>query len=95
MDMGVYFMLGEQGDTVGALEVNHDPRESRLEPATAAEVRSAFGPQAAILSDEAFDRELFAGARRADLSGLMLAGALLAALVELLIASFMGARRVQ
>jgi hypothetical protein len=95
LETGVYFMLGEQGDTIGALEVNHDPRESSLAPATTADVRSAFGQQAAILSDEAFDRELFAGARRADLTGLMLVAALLAALVELLIASFLGASRVQ
>lgn len=90
---GVYFLLGEVGDTVGALELNHDPRESRLAPATAAQVRAAFGRQAALLGEAAFERELFGGARRAELSGILLVAALVAALAELAIASFLGTRR--
>ena len=92
MATGVYFLLSETGDTVGALEVNHDPRESRLVPATRAQTRAAFGSQSAILSERAFERELFGGARRADLAGVLLVAALLAALAELGIATFLGAR---
>jgi hypothetical protein len=93
MQVGVYFLLGEWGDTVGALEVNHDPRESRLTSATSAQVRAAFGSQAEILTQGAFEREVFGGARRANLAGVLLVVALLAALAELGIASFLGARR--
>jgi hypothetical protein len=95
MATGVYFLSSEAGDTVGALEVNHDPRESRLAPATRPQVRAALGSRAAILNERAFERELFGGARRADLAGVFLVAALLAALAELGIASFLGARRTE
>jgi len=88
LEGGVFFLLGSAGDTVGALEVNHDPRESRLEPATPAQVRGAFGARASVLGAAAFDRELFGGTRRADLTGAFLVAALLAAVAELAIASF-------
>jgi hypothetical protein len=88
LETGVFFLLGGAGDTVGALEVNHDPRESRLDAATPAQVGGAFGPQASVLGTAAFERELFGGARRADLTGALLVAALLTALAELAIASF-------
>ena len=84
---GVYFLRGAGGDTVGALEVNHDPRESRLAPADAQVLRAAVGPGAELLSDGALDRELFGGAKRADLSGALLLAALLAAALEFVVAS--------
>jgi len=88
LENGVFFLLGGAGDTVGALEVNHDPRESRLDAATPAQVRGAFGPQASVLGVAAFERELFGGARRVDLTGALLVAALLTAIAELAIASF-------
>lgn len=84
---GVYFLRGAGGDTVGALEVNHDPRESRLAPADRRVLRAAVGPGVELLSDRALDRELFGGAKRADLSGALLMAALLAAAAELVVAS--------
>jgi hypothetical protein len=90
---GVYFLRGPRGDTVGALEVNHDRRESRLETATARSVRATLGDQARLLSDRGMDRELFEGERRADVTGLLLAAAIVAALAELGLASAGGAKR--
>ncbi len=84
---GVYFLTGPGGDTVGALEVNHDPRESRLDPADAAVLRAALGDRARLLSAAAFDRELFGGARRAELTNLLLIAAAVTALVELLLST--------
>ncbi len=84
---GVYFLTGARGDTVGAVAVNHDRRESRLAPADARAVRAAFGPHSLLLTDRAMDRELFTGARRADLTGLLIAAALVAALIELVLAT--------
>jgi len=84
---GVYFLRGVGGDTVGALEVNHDPRESRLAPVDRRLLRAAVGPGAELLSDGALDRELFGGARRADLSGALWLVALLAAALEFAVAS--------
>lgn len=84
---GVYFLRGPGGDTVGALEVNHDPRESRLAPANPRVLRAAVGPGAALLNDRALDRELFGGARRADLSGALLLLGVLAAALEFVVSS--------
>ncbi|HLB36153.1 MAG TPA: BatA domain-containing protein [Gemmatimonadales bacterium] len=84
---GVYFLRGAGRDTVGALEVNHDPRESRLAPADAQVLRAAVGPGATLVSDPALDRELFGGARRADLSGALLLAALLVAVLEFVVSS--------
>jgi hypothetical protein len=89
---GVYFLRGAAGDAVGALSVNHDPRESNLVEADQRVLRAALGPNAALLSQGGLDRELFGGAGRADLSGAVLLAALLAAAAELAVAS-VGARR--
>jgi hypothetical protein len=40
-----------------------------------------------LLTTRGLDRELFRGARRADLTGLLLVGAVLLALVELVLAA--------
>jgi hypothetical protein len=90
---GVYFLRSVAGDTIGALEVNHDRRESRLDPADASAVRAALGSTVQVLDDGAMARELFHGARRADLTGVLLVAALAAALVEMGLASGAAAAR--
>ncbi len=84
---GVYFIASAAGDTVGALEVNHDARESRLVPADRRVLRATFGPDVELLDDNGIARELFRGNRRADLSGMLIAAAVLAALLELFMAT--------
>jgi hypothetical protein len=93
VDPGVYFLRGAAGDTIGALEVNHDRRESRLHPADPSAVRAALGSAVQVLDDGAMARELFHGARRADLTGMLLVAALAAALVEMGLASGAAAAR--
>ncbi len=90
---GAYLLRGVGGDTIGALEVNHDRRESRLTPADPSSVRAALGPATQVLGDAAMDRELFHGARRADLTAVFLVAALAAALVEMGLASGAAAAR--
>jgi len=92
LEPGVYFLRSAGGDTVGALEVNHDARESRLARADARAVRAAFGPRASLVNARALARDVFGGAGRADLSGLMLALALTAAVLEFALSS-VSARR--
>jgi hypothetical protein len=75
------------GDTVGATVFGPDPRESDLTPATPDQVAVAFGPTALVLDDARLAAQRFAGTRRADLSGLLLALALLLAAVELGVAT--------
>jgi hypothetical protein len=89
-DPGVYFLLGA-GDTVGALEVNHDRRESSLTPADARTMRASLGDNARLLDGTTLHRDLFGGARRANLAGPLLLAALLAGVAELVVASI-GAR---
>jgi hypothetical protein len=84
---GVYFVTGGAGDTIGALEVNHDARESHLGPADRRALRATLGPEVELLEGDALSRQLFRGTRRADLSVLLLAAAVLAALVELAVAT--------
>lgn len=73
------------GDTVGATVYGPDARESDLTPAdpgVAARVLSA-----SVLDDAAFAAAVFAGTRRADVSGLLLLLALALAAVELAVAT--------
>ncbi len=93
IEPGVYFLRGAGDDTVGALQVNPDPRESRLASASASTVAATFGSTARLLGSSAFDRELFGGAQRAELTGVLLIAALVAALAELALATFGGALR--
>ncbi len=87
---GIYFLQGGAADTVGALEINYDARESRLEVADAATVRSYLGPDVHILNQSDLERELFQGAERADLTGLFLLAALIGVLIEFAVASWLG-----
>lgn len=95
LDPGVYFLRGQAGDTIGALEVNHDARESRLTTGTDDEVRRALGPDASVLDQGGIDRELFQGARRADLTGPFLFLAIVLATVELILATVGGGRAAE
>jgi hypothetical protein len=93
LEPGVYFFASASGDTVGALQVNHDPRESRLEPADARVIRGTLGSRARLAGDRVLERELFGGAARADLTGVFLILALGLAAVELVVASLGGRRK--
>lgn len=82
---GVYWLLAG-ADTVGALAVNPDPRESRLEPAPDDAVRRLW-PGAWIRAlDDAGDAA-FASAARRDLRAPLLWGALLLGMMEVGLAS--------
>ncbi len=85
---GVYLML-EGADTAGALVVAPDPRESDLRRATPSELSALF-PGARIetaSSPQAYAAERFRGAGRSELTGWLLAGAILLLLVEALVAA--------
>lgn len=85
-DPGIYFLLAD-GDTVGALAVNPDPRESDLTPASEAEVAGLW-PGARLGDIQDAGRMAFSGLARSDLRGplLWLAAALL--VVEAGLATF-------
>ncbi len=89
---GVYFLQGAGADTVGAVEVNHDPRETVLAQASASVVRGTLGGDVQVLNAQGLDRELFSGARRADLTSGLLLLAVALALLEFGLSSA-GARR--
>lgn len=72
-------------DTLGATVFGPDPRESDLTPAGAGLARDVLG--AAVLDDASFAAARFAGTGRTDVSGLLLAFALLLALAELGVAT--------
>jgi len=74
-------------DTVGATVFGLDPRESNLTPASAGVVAAALGRDVLLLDDARFAAERFAGTRRADASGILLALALLLAATELGVAT--------
>jgi hypothetical protein len=87
LTLGVYFLTAASGDTVGALEVNHDARESLLRQADRRALRATLGAEVQLLDDEDLEAEMFRGTRRADLSSLLIIATLLAALAELGIAT--------
>lgn len=84
---GVYFLTDAAGDTIGAVEVNHDSRESQLAPADRRALRATLGPDTELVDEDDLAREMFRGTKRAELSALMIGLALLAALAELGIAT--------
>jgi hypothetical protein len=84
---GVYYALDAAGDTVGALEVNPDPRESDLTPASRAALRRTLGSGADLVGQAALTRRAFAAGRRAEAATPLLGLALLLALAEWLLAS--------
>jgi len=81
---GLYFLLAER-DTVGALTVNVDPRESRLAPASDEQVRKLW--RARVVGPDAAGAEVFAAAARGDLRGPLLWAGLLIGLTEMGLAS--------
>lgn len=89
---GVYFLQGASADTIGAVEVNHDPRETALAQAPAGVIRNTLGGDVQVLNAQGLDRELFSGARRADLTSGLLLLAVALALLEFGLSSA-GARR--
>lgn len=92
LEPGAYFLRGAAGDTVGALVVNHDPRESVLQRATPGEARAAFGDALTLPGVDDVARAALKGERRADLAGPLLGLALVLAVVELGLASTGGRR---
>ncbi|HET7039432.1 MAG TPA: BatA domain-containing protein [Gemmatimonadales bacterium] len=88
---GAYFLLGAGGDTVGALEVNADPRESDLAPADADAARAALGPATEVRPRLA--GRVFAAGHRAEISSPLLALAVALAVAEFLLAGAGGGRR--
>ena len=77
---GVHFLLSGR-DTIGALSVNPDPRESRLERATDGQTRRLW-PGARIMSLGKAGDAAFSSAARGDLRGPLLWTALLVGLAE-------------
>jgi hypothetical protein len=91
---GVYYLLAA-GDTVGALVVAPDPRESDLRRATPAEIDAAFpGARVTVAtSARSYAAARYRGAGRTELTGWLLAAALVTLLVEALVASGAVTRR--
>ncbi len=89
---GAYFLLGAAGDTIGALEVNPDPRESDLRSADRAGLRATFGRRAELVAADRVANAIFRTARRADLTGWFVGLAIILALIELVVASLGGRR---
>ncbi len=82
---GIYFLLSGS-DTVGALSVNLDPRESVLGRASDEAIEAAW-PGARITAPAGAASRAFVGAGRADLRGPLLWLALACGLGEVLLAS--------
>ena len=84
-ESGIHFLLSGQ-DTVGALAVNFDPRESRLDRASDDAVEDLWDG-ATIVTPEEGPARAFSLGIRSDLRGPLLWGALLLGLAEILLAS--------
>jgi hypothetical protein len=91
LEPGVYFVAGGAGDTVGALTVRPDPRESDLRTAPPEATRASLGGARLVRDESGLVRAAFSG-RRAELTTSLLVVALLLAAVELALASAGGAR---
>jgi hypothetical protein len=74
-------------DTVGAMVFGPDPREADLTPAPDELVRRALGGSARVLDDARLARARFTGPKRADVSAVLLALAIVLAAVELAVAT--------
>jgi hypothetical protein len=83
-DPGLYFLLSA-GDTLGALAVNVDPRESRLTPAPDEQVRKLW--RARVTAPDEAAGAVFAAGARGDLRGPILWAGLLIGLAEMGLAS--------
>jgi hypothetical protein len=88
VEPGVTFLLAG-ADTVGALVVAPDPRESDLRRASDGELAALFpGARVAVTrSARAYAAERFRGAGRSELTGWLLAAALLVLALEAVVAS--------
>ncbi len=84
-DAGVYYLLAGR-DTVGAISVNPDPRESRLTQAADAQVRRLWKGARLVPLGDAAD-VAFSSASRGDLRGPLLWFALVAGIAEVGLAS--------
>lgn len=84
-DAGVYYLLAGR-DTVGAISVNPDPRESRLNRATDGQVRRLWKGARLVPLEDVGD-VAFSSASRGDLRGPLLWLALVAGLAEVGLAS--------
>jgi len=84
-DPGVYFLEAD-GDTVGAISVNPDPRESRLVRASDRQVRQLWRGARVFSLDQVGDAA-FSSAAQADLRGPLLWTALFLGLIEVGFAS--------
>lgn len=84
-EAGVYYLLAG-GDTVGAISVNPDPRESRLGRATDTQARQLWKGARVVPLDEASDAAFSLGSR-GDLRGPLLWLALLVGMLEVGLAS--------
>jgi hypothetical protein len=82
---GAYYLVAG-ADTVGAITANIDPRESRLAPATDAQVRRLWRGVRLVALADAGDAS-FSSASRGDLRGPLLWAALLLGLTEMALAS--------
>jgi hypothetical protein len=91
---GVYFLLAA-GDTAGALVVAPDPRESDLRRATASDLAGLFpGARVTVAaSPRVYAAERFQGAGRSEITGWLLAAALLVLVAEALVAAGVFERR--
>jgi len=69
-------------DTVAAVVVGHDPRESDLAPAAADAIRTGLSEEAEVVEAERWVAEGFGGGGRTELTGLMVLFALMVALAE-------------
>ena len=87
---GVYHLMGG-GDTLGAVTVSVDPRESDLSRATDGDVRALWGG-ATVASLEHGPRRAFTAGSRSDLRGALLLLALCCALAETGLAGRAGRR---
>jgi hypothetical protein len=84
-DPGVYYLLAGR-DTVGAISVNLDPRESRLERATDSQARQLWKGARVVALDDA-GPAAFSSASRGDLRGPLLWMALAVGIMEVGLAS--------
>jgi aerotolerance regulator-like protein/VWA domain-containing protein len=83
--VGTYFLLAG-ADTLGAIAVNVDPRESDLTPATDAAIHGLW-PDVRIVGPDGARAAAFAAGARGDLRGPLLWAALLFGLIEIALAS--------
>jgi len=92
LETGTYFVADAVGDTVGALLVNPDPRESDLRVASDRAIRDQLGGATLAGDPDRLALAAFA-ARRAELTTLLLVLALTLAVVELILATLGGGPR--